>query len=152
DQLFTVRSNTKVVSESFSFSNEEALERAVARLSHQSGEPRKPGEVVVERRLPRAVFVAIAPPAAAHHVVTIRKRRRIETTLDELARAGSLSKPRAQFLEACAAARANVFVSGSTPLPMLSALASVGGSAGERTVVVQDVDELGVGSAHVASL
>lgn len=151
DQLLSLRGG-KVVSESSSFSSEEALERAVARLIHQSGEPRKPGELVVERRLPRAALVAITPPAAAHHVVTIRKRRRVETTLDELARAGSLSRPMAQFLEACAAARANVLVSGDAPLPMLSALASAGGGPGERVVVVQDVDELGVGSAHVASL
>jgi len=152
DQLFTVRGGTSIVAEPTAFSSEEALHRVIARLAQQSGEPWKPGEAVVERRLPRAAFVAIAPPAAASHVVSIRKRRRIETTLDELTRAGSMSKGMSQFLEACITARANVLVSGNTPLPLLSALATTGGAAGERVVVLQDVEEIGVGNAHAANL
>lgn len=151
DQLFTVRGGTSVTVEPNAFSSEEALARVIARLAQQSGEPWKPGETVVERRLARAALVAITPPAAANHVVSIRKRRRIETTFDELARAGSISKPMAQFLEACVTARANVLVSGNTPLPMLSALAATNAS-GERVVVVQDVEEIGVGQAHAANL
>jgi pilus assembly protein CpaF len=156
DQLFTVRGGTAVTgtamtAEPNAFSSEEALARVVARLAQQSGEPWKPGDTVIERRLPRAAFVAIAPPAAANHVVSIRKRRRIETTLDELVRASSMSKPMAQFLEACLTARANILVSGNAPLPLLSALAAVG-AGGERVVVVQDVEEIGVGNAHAASL
>jgi pilus assembly protein CpaF len=151
DQIFTVRGGGNVMAEPNAFSSEEALNRVIARLAQQSGEPWEAGETVLERRLPRAAFVAIAPPAAANHVVSIRKRRRIETTFDELMRAGSISKPMAQFLEACASARANILVSGNTPLPMLSALASSNAS-GERVVIVQDVEEVGVGQAHCASL
>jgi pilus assembly protein CpaF len=151
DQLFSVRGGPNAVAEPMAFSSEEALARVIGRLAQQSGEPWKPGETVVERRLPRATFVAIAPPAAANHVVSIRKRRRIETTLDELTRASSVSKSMAQFLEACVAARANVLVSGNTPLPLLSALAAASPS-GERVVVVQDVEEIGVGNTHAASL
>lgn len=152
DQVFTVRAGSNIVSEPAAFSSEEALYRVIARLAQQSGEPWKPGETVVERRLPRATLVAIAPPAAANHVVSIRKRRRVETTLDELTRAGSISKGMAQFLEACIGARANILVSGNAPLPLLSALAATGGGAGERVVVVQDVEEIGVGNAHAANL
>jgi len=151
DQLFTLRGGTTVTAESNAFSSEEALARVVARLAQQSGEPCKPGDTVIERRLPRAAFVAIAPPAAANWVVSIRKRRRIETTFEELTRANSMSKPMAQFLEACLTARANILVSGNAPLPLLSALAAAG-PGGERVVVVQDVEEIGVGNAHAASL
>jgi len=153
DQLFAVRGGSSST-EPTAFSSEEALHRVVARLAQQSGEPWKPGETVVERRLPRATVVAIAPPAATNHVVSIRKRRRVEASLDELTRAGSISKGMAQFLEACVAARANVLVSGNAPLPLLSALAAAsnGGNGGERVVVVQDVEEIGVGNAHVANL
>ncbi len=151
DQLFSVRGGV-TTSEPTAFSSEEALQRVIARLAFQSGEPWKPGEAVVERRLPRASLVAIAPPASAGHVVSIRKRRRIEASLDELSRAGALSRPMAQFLEACVNARANMLVSGSAPLPMLSALAATGGGA-ERVVVVQDVEEIGVaGHAHAVNL
>ena len=150
DQLFTVRGGSNAV-EPTAFSSEEALHRVIARLAQQSGEPWKPGETVVERRLPRAAVVAITPPAATNHVVSIRKRRRIEASLDELTRAGSISKGMAQFLEACVAARANVLVSGNAPLPLLSALAAAS-NGGDRVVVVQDVEEIGVGNAHVANL
>jgi pilus assembly protein CpaF len=152
DQLFTLRGGANVAAEPNAFSSEEALRRVIARLAQQSGEPWKPGEAVVERRLPRAAFVAIAPPAAANHVVSIRKRRRIEASLDELTRAAAMSKAMAQFLEGCIAARANILVSGNSPLPLLSALAATSGGRGERVVVLQDVEEIGVGNAHAANL
>lgn len=150
DQLFTVRSGN-TVSEGSGFSSDEALFRVVARLAQQSGEALVVGETVVERRLPRASFVAIAPPAAASHVLSIRKRRRVESTLEELVRASALSRPMAQFLEACVATRANVLVSGAGAGSVLSALAS-SGSPGERVCVVQDVEDIAVGHAHAISL
>ncbi|MCW5817151.1 MAG: Flp pilus assembly complex ATPase component TadA, partial [Labilithrix sp.] len=153
DQLFTVRGgNNTAIAEPTAFSSEEALARVVARLAQQAGAPWQAGESVVERRLPRAAIVAIAPPAAANHIVSIRKRRRIETTLEELTRTGSASKGMTQFLEACIVARANILVSGNTPLPLLSALAVASGIGGERVVVVQDVEEIGVGNAHSATI
>ncbi len=151
DQIFTLRANG-VATEPTTFSSEEALRRVIARLAQQSGEPWSPHEAVIERRLPRAAFVAVAPPSAAGHVVTIRKRRRVETTLDELVRANALSKQMGQFLDACVAARANILVSGSAPLAVLSALATSAGAHGQRLAVVQDVEEIGVGSANAANL
>ncbi|HSO35761.1 MAG TPA: ATPase, T2SS/T4P/T4SS family [Labilithrix sp.] len=150
DQLFTVRSGS-TVNEGAGFSSEEALYRVIARLAQQSGEPWRAGETVIERRLPRASLVAISPPAALNHVVSIRKRRRIESTLEELVRQSTLSRPMAQFVEACVAARANILGSGASAGIVLSALAS-NGSAGERVCVVQDVEEIAVGSAHAVSL
>jgi len=150
DQLFTVRGGSSV-NEGSGFSSEEALYRVIARLAQQSGDPWRPGETVIERRLPRASLVAIAPPAAASHVLSIRKRRRVEATLEDLMRSSVLSRPMAQFLEASVAARANVLVSGGAAGAMLAALASSGGQ-GERICVVQDVEEIAVGNAHAVSL
>ena len=150
DQLFTVRSGSPV-NEGSGFSSEEALYRVIARLAQQSGEGWRPGEAVLERRLPRASMVAIAPPAAATHVLSIRKRRRVESSLEDLVRGSALSRPMAQFLEACVAARANILVSGIASGAVLSALAS-SGSQGERICVVQDVEEIGVGNAHAVPL
>ena len=151
DQLFTVRSSGNTVNEGAGFSSEEALHRVIARLVQQSGEPWRSGETVVERRLPRASLVAISPPAATTHVVSIRKRRRVDSTLEDLFRQSAISRPMAQFLEACVTARANVLVSGAASGGVLSALASTG-SAGERVCVVQDVEEIGVGNAHAVPL
>ncbi|MDB5219479.1 MAG: Type secretion system hydrolase TadA/VirB11/CpaF, TadA subfamily [Myxococcaceae bacterium] len=150
DQIFTVRSGSSV-NEGLGFSSEEALYRVIARLAHQSGDGWRPGETVLERRLPRASLVAIAPPAAATHVLSIRKRRRVESTLEELVRSSAISRPMAQFLEACVAARANVLVSGAAAGGVLSALASSAGP-GERVCVVQDVEEIAVGNAHAVPL
>lgn len=150
DQLFTVR-NGVTTNEGSAFSSEEALHRVIARLAQQSGDAWRPGETVVERRLPRAALVAIAPPAAASHVLSIRKRRRVESTLEDLVRASSLSRPMAQFLEACVATRANVLVAGAAGGAVLSALAS-SGAQGERVCVVQDVEEVAVANAHAVPL
>lgn len=150
DQIFTVR-NGSTVNEGSGFSSEEAFYRVIARLAQQSGEAWRPGETVIERRLPRASLVAIAPPAAASHVLSIRKRRRIEATFDDLVRSSALSRPMVQFLEACVAARVNVLVSGAPASSVLAALAS-SGSQGERVCVVQDVEEIAVGNAHAVAL
>ena len=150
DQIFTVRSGS-TVNEGAGFSSEEALYRVIARLAQQSGDGWRPGETVLERRLPRASLVAIAPPAASTHVLSIRKRRRVESTLEDLVRSSAISRPMAQFLEACVAARANVLVSGAAAGSVLSALAS-SAAPGERVCVVQDVEEIAVGNAHAVPL
>jgi pilus assembly protein CpaF len=150
DQLFTVRSGG-TAQESVAFSSEEALRRVIGRLAQQSGEAWRSGETVIERRLPRASLTALAPPRAASHVLSIRKRRRIESTLEDLVRAAALSRPMAQFLEACTTARANVLVSGVAPGIVLAALAASGGQ-GERVCIVQDVEEIAVSNAHVVAL
>jgi pilus assembly protein CpaF len=150
DQVYTLRGSS-VTQESTAFSNEEALYRVIARLAHQSGEAWSPGETVIERRLPRASVVAVAPPTSAHHVVSIRKRRRVESSLEELVRANAMSRAMAQFLEACVASHANVLVTGTAPLHVLAALAA-GGSSSERACVVQDVEEIATGAAHAVML
>ena len=149
DQVFTVR-NGQTLNEGLGFSNDEALERIVRRLAQTSGEAWAPGDLVIERRLPRATMVAVCPPASHGHVVSIKKRHRIESTLEDLVRANSLSKQMAQFLEACVGAKANVLVSGNAPLTMIAALAAV--ANGERLAVVQDIEEISVPNAHVVAL
>lgn len=150
DQIFTLRGDS-VVSEGFSFSSEEALHRAVLRLAAQGGDVPALGQTIIERRLARASLVALVPPSATNLVATIRKRVRIETSLDELVRNGSLSKPMAQFLEACVGARANVLVSGDAAPSILAALATAG-TPGERVAVVQDAEEIVVANAHLVTL
>lgn len=150
DQLFTVRGGS-TTHEGTAFSSEEALHRVIARLAQQSGDPWASGETVIERRLPRASLVAVAPPAALSHVLSIRKRTRVEATLDDLTRSSALSRPMAQFLEACVASRANLLVSGTAASSLLSALAAAG-EPGERICVVHDTEEIAVGSAHAVTL
>jgi pilus assembly protein CpaF len=137
------------------FTSEEVVARIVARLAQQSGTPLRSGELVVERRLPRGAFLnAIAPSAAGGWVLTIRKRRRVEASLDALVRAGSMSRAMAVFLETCVAARANLLVAGSgsgTVPSMIGALASAI-RAGDRVAMLHDIDDIAVTQAQVTSL
>jgi pilus assembly protein CpaF len=149
DQVYAVRNGMAQLEGAFS--NEEALYRVIARLAQQAGDPWRPGETVMERRLARAAFVAVAPPAAPSHVVSIRKRRRVECSLEELGRQGALSRPMHQFLDACVGARANVLVCGASPIALLAALAATGSGA-ERLCFVQDVEEIVTPHAHAVLL
>jgi len=138
-----------------SFTSEEALGRVVARLAHQAGEDLRGDEQFIERRLARgAHMVAVAPPAAGTWVLSIRKRRRIETTLEDLVRGAAMSRAMAQFLEACLLGKANVVVVGSgngVIATILGALASAAPS-GERIAVLQDSDEIGISQAQVIQM
>jgi pilus assembly protein CpaF len=134
------------------FTSEEALSRAVTRLAHQSGEPARPGEVIVDRRLAGgARMTAVAPPLAGRLALTIRKQARAEVSLDDHVRAGAMSRSMATLLEGCVVARANVLVVGSGPGVtsfMMAALASASGT-GERLALLAESDEIHVAHAFV---
>jgi pilus assembly protein CpaF len=88
--------------------------------------------------------VAVGPPASRAWVLTIRKRGRVEGSVEELVRAGSMSRSMADFLEACVIARCNLLVVGSGPgtvSSVLSALASTS-PTGQRIAVLHEGDEI----------
>jgi pilus assembly protein CpaF len=152
DQIFVVRAGVSNLLSS-GFSSEDSLRLVIERLLHQGGEPWGPGQSVIERRLPRASVVALAPPSSSTLVLSIKKQRRIEATLDDLVRGGSLSRPMAQFLETCVLARVNVLVTGQNSSVLMAALAAAGAALGERVCVVQDVEEVAVaGRSPVVSV
>jgi pilus assembly protein CpaF len=154
DQVLALRAGTLTLADA-SFSSEDALARIIARLAAQTGDPWRPDELVLERKLVRgAQMLAVAPPASAGHVLIIRKRRRIDSSLEEFVRAGALSRAMATFVESCLGAHANILVCGSTAsgtASFLSALAAAG-SGVDRVVVLQDLDDIGAGNANVVAL
>jgi pilus assembly protein CpaF len=155
DHVLAQKNGHMTLSE-LSFTSEEALGRVVARLAHQSGDPLRVGELVIDRRLPRGAYMtAIAPPAANGWVLHVRKRRRVETSLVELVRSEVMSGAIAAFLEMCAIVRANVLVIGSgtgVVSPLLCAIASAA-PPGEHVAVLQrGSDEIALPLAHVVPL
>jgi pilus assembly protein CpaF len=154
DQVLVHRGGT-LAHAAAAFTSGEALGRAIGRLAQQAGEPVKPGELVIERRLPRgAHMIALAPPAAAAHALVIRKRRKIDGTLEDLVRSGALSRPMAVFLDACVQARANVLAcapSGTSATQLVAALASAA-PPGERIALLSDVEEVQIPQAHVFAI
>jgi pilus assembly protein CpaF len=154
DYVLAIRNGQPVLADP-SFTSEDALARVVVRLAHQSGEPWREGEHVIERRLPRgAQMVAIAPPASTSWVLTLRKRRRVEATLEDMVRAAAMSRPIAAFLDACLAARANVLVVGAGAGAVATTLAALASAipAGERVAVLQDAEEIVISQAQVIPL
>ncbi len=138
-----------------SFTSEEAFSRIIGRLALQAGEPVRQGEFVIERRLPRgAHMIAFLPPASAAHALLIRKRRRLNMSLEDFVRLGGLSRAMATFLENCMAARANILMCGANEQAVgayLAALASACGP-GDRVAILQEIDEIAVPHAHVVSI
>ena len=154
DHVLAVRGGTFVASDA-PLTSDEALRRIVWRLVQKSDEPPRPGESFIERRLSRgALMVAVVPPASSSHALVVRKRRRLDLSLDDFVRLGGLSRAMATFLENCLQAHANVLVTGSSSQAVASFLAALTSAspAGERICVLQEVDELFVPNAHVASL
>ncbi len=137
------------------FTSEEAMARVVGRLAHEAGEPIGEGENVVERCLPSgATLVAIGPPITGAWSLTVRKRRRIDGSVEDLVRTGAMSRPMADFLVACVRVRCNMLVVGSsagTASSILAALASSSPTA-ERVAVFQDQDEISLGEGQVLSM
>jgi pilus assembly protein CpaF len=137
------------------FTSPEALARVVRRLANQSGEPLREGEVLVERMLVQgAHLVAVGPPLGKGWVLAIRKRRRVEATMEGLVRAGSLSRPIASFLDACISGRLIVLVVGSGAGAVATAIAALASAfpASERVAVVHDVEDLVIDQTQVASI
>ncbi|MDP9033310.1 MAG: FHA domain-containing protein [Myxococcota bacterium] len=154
DAVFAVKNGEFAVAE-VSFTSEAALERAIGRLAQQSGEPVAPGELLIERRVARgAHMIAIAPPAAGSWALVVRKRRRVEASLDALVRSGSMSIPIAAFLAACVAARANVLVVGPGLGAVSTTLGALASAAPQdrRVTVLQGMEEIATGQANVVSL
>jgi pilus assembly protein CpaF len=141
DQVVVSRADGSVTLADASFTSEEAFVRVILRLARSSGEAAT--DAFIDRRLPRGAHVAaVLPPASTAPALVLRKRRRVEATLEDLVRDGVLSRPMAVFLEHCVAGRANVLVCGSGPeaSTVVAALATAG-AAGERVASVHVDDD-----------
>lgn len=153
DQIL-VRRGDRVEQAEIGFTGELAQRRIIARLLAQAGTS-LPESGVAECRLARGAYlVALLPPASRPGAFLIRKRRHIESTLEDMLRASSLSKPMAAFLDACTTGRTNLLIAASTGAlgdQLIAALASLVGS-GERVVVVQNADAIHPAQAHVVSV
>ena len=138
------------------FSSEAAVARAIRRLCVASGRPLQPGEVFVERRLPRGgrLFAVLPRAEDSGHMVVIRKPQRADLTLEDLVRSGTISRAMAGLFTQCVAARANILVTGAEgagATTLLGALAAAG-STEDRVVVLQEDDELIFNQPHTISI
>ncbi len=154
DSLLVFRAKQSAYAE-VAFSGNAALERAIRRLAVESGDGISPSESLVTRRLPNGVaMTAILPPYAPHAVLTLKRAKRQESSLEEAVRGGVLGRSVATFLEHCVVSRANVLVmssSASSATTFLSALVATAPPA-ERGALIQESEDVGVPGAHIISL
>ena len=136
------------------FSSNEGVERVLERLCELSGEPRRPDELVVERRLANGAMVfGVLPPIAKSSVLSVRKRRVLEVSFDQLTRQNTLSRPMSVFLEAVVTGRLNALVLGPSSADLVSFVAAFVHAAGaqDRIAIVEDHEELIAAQASVSS-
>jgi pilus assembly protein CpaF len=128
------------------FSSELALKQVIDRLVAPIG---RKAEGILDVRLPDgARLTAVLPPLATRGpTLALRKPRQGVVSVDDLVKAGVLSKAMADFLAVCTAARRNVVVcggAGAAKAPLLSALAAAC-PPHERVVSVEETAELTLG-------
>jgi pilus assembly protein CpaF len=154
DQVLCVRAGQLALADC-AYTQDEAVGRAIERLAAMSGQALKEDERIVERRLPKgAHMLAFLPPASSAHAIVIRKRRKVEMSLEDYVRLAAMSRQMANFLEQCLAARANVLVATSNArlgATFVGALANTG-SAGDRIALLLDDEDITVSHAHVITL
>ncbi|HEU4410549.1 MAG TPA: FHA domain-containing protein [Polyangiaceae bacterium] len=137
------------------FSSDNALYRVLARLCRQAEAPLAPGEALVERYLSQGhSMLALMPPLTHGPALVIRRRRRVEATVDELVRGGVLSRTMATFLGHCMTGRANLLVIGPAEAGVSSFVAALAALAppDERVVCASSPDEPFVGPASALAL
>jgi pilus assembly protein CpaF len=138
------------------FDDEAHLRRIIDRICARVGRRVDEASPMVDARLPDGSRVnAIVPPIAIDGAsLTIRKFSATPLTVGDLISYGTLSRPAAEFLDACVRGRRNILVSGGTgsgKTTILNVLSSFV-PADERMVTIEDAAELQLNQDHLVRL
>ncbi len=125
-------------------SSEASVRRILGRLARRSGTALG-DEEIASRKLPNGFHLTAITGARAPSGTLLRLERpqRVDSTLDELVRAGAISRGIATFLRHCMAVRANVLIVGPRDArPSSIAGALVSASADGHVVAIQEIDAI----------
>ena len=107
----------------------------------------------VDARLPDGsrVNAVVRPVAIDGPSITIRKFRKDKLKVDDLIRFGSITRPMADFLQACVKAHLNIIISGGTGSGKTTLLNVMSGfiPENERIITIEDAAELQLQQDHV---
>jgi pilus assembly protein CpaF len=138
------------------FDDEGHLRRIIDRICARVGRRVDEASPMVDARLPDGSRVnAIVPPIALDgSSLTIRKFAATPLTVGDLISYGTLSRPGAEFLDACVRGRRNILVSGGTGSGKTTILNVLSGfvPVDERIVTIEDAAELQLNQDHVVRL
>jgi pilus assembly protein CpaF len=124
-------------------SSEASVRRVLSRLLRTQGMPLQPGEQMISRKL-RGGFqleAVTGPRVPSGTMIHLERAQRVDATLDDLVRSGTISRVVATFLRNCVAVRANILIVGpreARGAMVAGALASA--STDGHVVAIQDTD------------
>ena len=138
------------------FIDEAHLRRTIDKIVARVGRRVDEASPMVDARLPDGSRVnAIVPPLALDgSLLTIRKFATDPYQIDDLISFGTMTKPVADFLDACVSGRLNVLVSGGTGTGKTTTLNVLSSfiPSDERIVTIEDSAELQLHQDHVLRL
>jgi pilus assembly protein CpaF len=142
----------KLVDTGNRFYSAEHLRRLIERIASQVGRRIDEASPMVDARLPDGsrINAIIAPLAVDGPMLTVRKFSQRALTVDDLVDIGTLTRPLADFLEACVASKVTIVVSGGTgsgKTTLLNGLSSFI-PEDERIVSIEDAVELQLQQRH----
>ncbi len=155
DHVVALHDKRQIATE-IAFTSEHAVARIVRRICVRANQPLALGELFVERRMERGVrLFGVLPPASGDaHMLVFRKPRRAMHSLEDLVRAGTISRAIATLLQHAVSLRSNILVTGavnSGSTQVLGALAAAG-ALDDRVIVLQEDDDLVFNQPHTVSI
>jgi len=135
------------------FDDDDHVLRIIDRIILPLGRRVDADSPTVDARLPDGsrVNAVVRPVAIDGPSITIRKFRKDKLKAEDLINFGSLTKPMADFLEACVKSRFNIIISGGTGSGKTTLLNVMSGfiPEDERIITIEDAAELQLQQDHV---
>jgi pilus assembly protein CpaF len=138
-------------------SSEASVRRILGRLMRQAGGSVGPDDTLFSRKLPNGFLLTGVTGASAPSGTLVRLERpqRVDATLDDLVRAGAVSRAMATFLRHCMAVRANILVVGPREARPQSIAGALVSACQDGHVVALSASDLIVSNAvsvsHIAT-
>ncbi len=143
----------KLTKSNVTFDDDDHVLRIIDRIILPLGRRVDSDSPTVDARLPDGsrVNAVVRPVAIDGPSITIRKFRKDKLQAEDLINFGSLTRPMADFLQACVKARFNIIISGGTGSGKTTLLNVMSGfiPENERIITIEDAAELQLQQDHV---
>ena len=143
----------KLTKSNVTFDDDDHVLRIIDRIILPLGRRVDSDSPTVDARLPDGsrVNAVVRPVAIDGPSITIRKFRKDKLQVEDLINLGSMTRPMADFLQACVKARFNIIISGGTGSGKTTLLNVMSGfiPENERIITIEDAAELQLQQDHV---
>jgi len=148
-----VEKKGKLTKSNVTFDDDDHVLRIIDRIILPLGRHVDEDSPTVDARLPDGsrVNAVVRPVSIDGPSITIRKFRKDKLQVEDLINFGSITRPMADFLQACVKARFNIIISGGTGSGKTTLLNVMSGfiPENERIITIEDAAELQLQQDHV---